>query len=349
MKRGLRFARSRSLLIVMLIFLAILAAVVLLLSENLNSLYQALYQANYYYVLLAVLVYLFGIFIWSLRWHVTLSAVGHSISIKSIYVIILGGIFINNVTPFTYAGGDPISRAFIVKKTHNVPYSCGFATILTDFVVDLPVYVSLLIFGFLISLKQVDVWYFIFMFLIWVAFVIGWSFFFLRVLSSATGTRRMAQFASKVGKVFHRKIKTPNMERDLKRFYYSAAQILKNRRVIFYVVIFTAAIWAVAIARLYVIFQAFSYTPTLPLLFYAITLPALVGLIPVLPGGLGTVDFTKASVFLFFGAPLQIAISVALIDRAITWAFSNLIGVGALSYLGIRHGVTKRPRARRPQ
>ena len=142
---------KRVILVSMLTLLVVLLAVVFL-SSNLSPVFQALYRTNYYYLILAVCVYLFGIVIWSLRWNVTLTAVGHRIPIRSIYIIILGGTFINNVTPFTYAGGDPVSRALIVKQTHKVPYSCGFATILTDFVVDLPVYVSLLIFGFLISL-----------------------------------------------------------------------------------------------------------------------------------------------------------------------------------------------------
>jgi len=347
MDKGLKFASNRSLLVTLLVFLAVAAAAVLLLGENLNSMLQALYRANYYYVPLAVLVYLFGLLLWSFRWQVTLSRVGHHISVRGIYVIILGGIFINNITPFTYAGGDPIARTFILKKTQKVPYSCGFAAILSEYVVDLPVYISLLIFGFLTSLKQLDLFYGTFIFLVWIAFLAGWGFFFVHILSSATGAKRIAMLASRLAKVFKRRINASKVEKGMKRFYRSSEQIVKSKAIV-YVIFLTVAIWALAITRLYVIFMALGYMPSIPMLLFAITLPALMGMIPVLPGGLVTVDATIVSVFLLSGAPIEIAISATLIERAITLVFSTLVGAGAISYLGIKHGGAKKSGARKP-
>ena len=68
----------------------------------------------------------------------------------------------------------------------------------------------------------------------------------------------------------------------------------------------------------------------------AMTLPSIAGLVPFLPGGLGTVDATMVSVFLLFGVPLEIAISATLIERAISLVLSTLVGACALSYLGIK-------------
>jgi len=349
MKKGPGFVDSRSLLVSMLVFLAVLAAALLILRENLGSMLQALYRAKFFYIPLAVFTYLFGLLVWSLRWRLTLSTVGHRLPIKSLYVIIFGGIFINNITPFTYAGGDPIARAYILKKTQNVPYSCGFATILSEYVVDLPIYISLLIFGFLISLKQMDIWYDIFMFSFWIAFLFGWSLFFFHVLSSTTGSKKIADFTSRLAKIFRREVNVVKVERSIKGFYHSSEQIIKNRKIIFGVTILTVTIWVLAIARLYIIFQALGYTPSIPMLFFAVTLPALVGMIPVLPGGLGTVDATIASVFLLFGVPIQIAISATLIERAITLVFSTLVGAGAISYLGIKQGNARRLKAKKPR
>lgn len=347
MKKRLGFFNSRSVLVFIILCLLVAATALLLLRENLNSMLWALYRADIFYLLLAVLTYLLGLLFWSFRWRLTLSTSGYRVPIRSIYVIILGGIFINNITPFTYAGGDPISRAYILKRTQNVPYSSGFATILSEYIMDLPVYVSLLIFGFLISLKQLDLWYGILVFLIWLSFLIGWSVFFFHVLSSATGAKRIARLTSKLAKVFHRRVKEAGLERSIKRFYRSSEQIIRNRGTIFGITVLTISIIALAISRLYFIFQAFDYTPSLPMLFFALTLPALVGLIPVLPGGLGTVDATILSVFLLFGVPFQVAISVTLIERAITLVFSTIVGAGAISYLGIKQGNARISRAKR--
>ncbi|MEM4187860.1 MAG: flippase-like domain-containing protein [Candidatus Hadarchaeum sp.] len=349
MKKRLGFFNRRSILVFILVCLLVATAAFLLLRENLNSMLWAFYRANLLYLLLAVFTYLFGLLFWSLRWRLTLATSGHIVPIRSIYVIILGGIFINNITPFTYAGGDPIARAYILRSTQNVPYSSGFATILSEYIMDLPVYVSLLIFGFLISLKQFDLWYGIFVFLVWLFFLVGWSVFFFHVLSSATGAKRIARVTSKLARIFHRKVKEAGLERSIKRFYRSSEEIIKNGKTIFGITVLTVTIIALAISRLYLIFQAFGYTPSLPMLFFALTLPALVGLIPVLPGGLGTVDATILSVFLLFGAPLQVAISATLIERAITLVFSTILGAGAISYLGIKQGNARISRAKRPR
>jgi len=75
----------------------------------------------------------------------------------------------------------------------------------------------------------------------------------------------------------------------------------------------------------------------------ASTLPSIAGWVPLLPGGLGLVDATFVSVFTLFGFPLSIAIAATLIERAISYVFSTIVGAGALSYLGIKVWKTSNP------
>jgi len=177
----------------------------------------------------------------------------------------------------------------------------------------------------------------------------GWGYLFVRVFSTTAGTKRIAHLAFGLSKFIRRPVKEAKMEKSIKEFFTSTHQIIRSRKVIFYVIALTGAIWAVVFLRLYIIFQALGYTPTLPMLFFAITLPALVGMIPVLPGGIGTVDATLVSVFLFSGVPIEIAISATLIERAITFVFSTAVGSAAFYYLGLKNIGSKRPRARKPR
>jgi uncharacterized protein (TIRG00374 family) len=319
------------------ILVAISAAAAILLHENLAMMILAFQMANYAFVLLALFAYLSGLIFWSLRWHVTLSTVGHNIPIRSIYLIIFGGIFINNITPFTYAGGDPVARAYILKKTQRVPYHSGFATILTEFIIDLPIYFSLLMLGFLLSIQGAALSYIVLAFVTWLATLLLWSLFFFKVISNATGSESVARAMGRVMKFLRRRTNKLKLKKSVERFYSRADLIITNRRVVFYVILLTVTLWVLAIARLYLIFTAFKWTPPLQMLLFAVTLPAIVGMIPFLPGGLGTVDATIASVFLLFGAPLGIAISVTLVERLITLVFSTLVGAGAISYLGIKY------------
>jgi len=342
-----RLIRGRTVLLFLLIFVVVLSAAVLLLRENISSMLRALGRANYLFAAAALLTYTIGLALWSLRWHVTLSAVGHPIQVRSLYVIIFGGIFINNVTPFTYSGGDPIARSYILKKTKMVPYTHGFATIGTEFILDIPVYVSLLAMGVMLSTQGAAIWFFPLVVGLWVAFVIGWSFFFTRVISSTVGACRISRLISKVGNVFHRRINHAKIEHNIRNFYSISHQIIKNKTVVARVVAITVFLWILAIFRLFLIFLALGFAPPLHMLLFAVTLPALVGMIPLLPGGLGTVDATITSVFLVFGAPLDIAISATLIERAITLVFSTLVGGVAISHLGVKHGRVTEQKAKR--
>ncbi len=346
MTRRLSFFKRRNLLLSFVVLVLVLASAALILRQDIHSMFQALLRADYSFVGLALFVYLAGLLIWSLRWHVTLSRVGYPLRLRSIFVIIVGGICINNVTPFTYAGGDPIARAYILKKTQKVPYHSGFATILTEFALDLPVYFSLLFLGTLLSVPGAPLWYLVLVVAIWLTIIFFWSLFFHRVLSNSTGLNRITSILFRVMKIFRRGPAKSKLRRSVSGFYSSSAGIIGDRRVVFYIILLTAILWTFVIARLFLIFQALGFNPPLYMLVFAATMPAIVGMIPFLPGGLGTVDATMVSVFLVFGAPAGIALSATLIERAITLVFSTLVGGVALSYLGIRHGGVISPKAR---
>jgi len=347
MAKGIGFPGLRKLSLLLVVFVLVLATAVLLLEQNLYSMILALQRADYFFVLLALFAYLIGLVFWTLRWRITLSTVGYLLRMRNIYLVILGGIFINNVTPFTYAGGDPFARSYILKKTQKVPYSCGLATILTEFIIDFPIYFSLIALGILLSVYWTSLWYLIFVVTVWMAILVGWSWIFTKVLSRAAGARLIAGALSRVMKFFRKSSNKLKLKKTVERFYSKADCIVTNRRVVVYVILLSVVLWIFAISRLYFIFLAFRYTPPLHMLVFAVTLPAIVGMIPVLPGGLGTVDATIASVFLVFGTPLGIAISATLIERAITLVFSTFVGAGSLSYLGIKYRNTTAPKARR--
>ena len=336
MVEEVRLARRRALLLPLLIFVVILVAALLFLRENFPLMVQALGGANYGFVFLALFVYLLGLAFWAGRWHVTLSTVGYPVPTRSLYVVIFGGIFINNITPFTYAGGDPIARTYILRKTHDVPYSSGFSTILAEFILDIPLYFTLLMLGTLLAAQVLAIWYAPLVVGIWLAVMVIWVLIFTRMLSRTTASGRLAGFVARVGKIFRRRIDKAKLEESVRKFYSGSSLIIKNRKVVVFVIAITAALWILGMARLFLILHALDHPPPLHMLLFAVTLPAIVGMVPLLPGGLGTVDMTITSVLYVFGAPLEIAMSATLIERAITLVFSTFVGAGALSYLGIK-------------
>lgn len=321
-----------SLIIAGMIFLALAAFA----RENIAGMVQALGRANYGWVLLAFGTYLVCILFWAARWRISLSAVGCPARLRDLYLVIFGGIFINNITPFTYAGGDPIARAYLLNKTQRVPYSSGFATIMGEFMIDLPIFLSFLVLGLLMSFYATSTSTMLIIMGVWAVAVISLLLVFSRVLRSRAAAGKIGGVVTRVLKIFRKRVSRAKIARGVKNFCVGAHSIVGRVKIASLVASFSAILWIFGMIRLFFIFQAFGYSPPLPMLILAVTLPAIVGLVPLLPGGLGTVDATIVSVFIVFGVPANLAISVTLIERLITLVFGTVIGAGVLSYLGIK-------------
>jgi hypothetical protein len=251
--------------------------------------------------------------------------------------VVLGGIFVNNITPFTYAGGDPIARTFLLKKTAKVPYSRGFATIISETILDLPIFLFLLIFGLFTFFYPVPASVMSVVFVIWILATITVLFVISRSLRRRIAAKKVGGLLVRLLIRLRRRGSKGRVGRDVKKFYSGAYSIIGKLKVASSVIAISAFIWAMSFLRLVVIFHALGYPqPSFPMLMVALTIPAIVGLLPLLPAGLGTVDVTVFSIFLMSGVPRSIAMSAVLIDRSITLVFGTLIGAGALSRLGIK-------------
>ena len=314
--------------------------------ESLSEMLRFIAQADYVFVGLAICAYIFGTVLWAVRWRVALSTIGYKASLRDLHLSVFGSIFINNVTPFTYCGGDPFVRVYLSNKVGWVPYSSGFAAIVGEFILDLPIFLSLLVFGLLLSMPAASMLFVFVIAAIWAVTAAMFAPLFSHFLSNKVVVGRIGRFVARVLKRLRGSTDKLGIVRTIERFRAEAQTIVGQRKSALCLIVFAATIWFFHMLRIFLLFLALapSYAPPLPLLLLAVTLPPIVGLIPLLPAGLGTVDAALVSVFIVFGVPLPLAIGVALIDRAITFVLGTFVGACALSYLGIRVWAGEVPR-----
>ena len=333
---GHRFGLGRRILILG-IFVALIVggALFVFLRADLGNFLDALSKANYFFVLLAFGAYIFSTVNLAARWRISLSATGHSVGLHNLWLAVFGSIFINNLTPFTYSGGDPVARVYLLRKTQRVPYSSGSASVMSEYLLDLPVSISLLMAGILLYFsrtllaKSVVV-------TIWIAVLILLLTLIIYFFPKRTGAGWLGRSTMRILKAFRRPTSQRKVIGGVKRFYSSAQAITSRPKIALSIFFFAVVTWGLALTRLFFIFQALGFDPPLPMLLLGITLPPMAGLIPLLPAGLGLVDATYVSIFVLLGAPLEIAILATLIERVIMLVFGTIIGASALSYLGIR-------------
>ena len=119
------------------IFLAIGLAImgVMLYFIGIDQVIDALKLANFWFILLAILIQFFIFYLYALRWNIVNKTANINTTVKEIIPMVLVGMAINNITPSGRGGGEPV-RAYILSKHVNKPTEETFATVIADRALD---------------------------------------------------------------------------------------------------------------------------------------------------------------------------------------------------------------------
>ena len=262
------------------------------------------------YVILAFLVYLLSVYLFAVRWQRVLSSIGYDLKSTSLVPVIFGGIFANNLTPASRAGGEPL-RILWVNKKFGVSYTNAFISILFERLVE-AIPISMLLIYVLYSSPSLEIK-------------------FLPLMNSLTLNSTylllLVFFAAGVSIWFFR----TRLSSFLKRVLNNWRQLHKS---FIPVLLLSSGVWILDIIR----FKLLALALNLPLSLYLIAtvsiLYLLLGSLPITPGGLGIVEGGLISVLLYFGLPLSSASSFVFLERFISFGLSSLIGFLYLFYYG---------------
>ena len=312
-----------------------LAAV--LLREDLGRIYNAIISANLKLVLLAIGLYFFEVLFWADRWRVALMAAGYTVGFWRLYVVSHSGMFFSNITPISKSGGEPF-RAYFINKTLKVPYSTGFATILAEGIFTIPVFLGLLLAGmvFWLYLQAPPLWISVAILGTIIGVLVAFVPLAYVMVKRKTASGSVFKIIRWISKRLGRKTSDKKIMRPIKRFYYSMQIVLHDKKKAITISIIALLLNLVSIMRIWIILFALGWNASLAAPLLAVTVPVLAGIIPFLPGGLILVEASIAGVFVACGIPLTIAISATILERAISYVLSTIVGAAAVSYLGIK-------------
>jgi hypothetical protein len=312
-----------------------LAAV--LLRENLGGIYNAIISADLKLVLLAVGLYFFEVLFWADRWRVALMAADYTVGFWRLYVISHSGMFFSNITPISKSGGEPF-RVYFIKKTQKVPYSVGFATILAEGILAVPIFLGLLLAGMVlwIYLQSPPLWVSAAILVTILCMLIAFLPLAYALIKRKTASGGIFKVIRWISKRIGRKTSDEQIMRPIKRFFVSTRIVLQDKKKAVTISAIALLLNFISMMRIWIILFALGWNASLAAPLLAVTIPLLAGVIPFLPGGLVLVEASMTGVFLMCGIPLTIAISATLIERAISYVLSTIAGAAALSYLGIK-------------
>ena len=110
--------------------------------------------------------------------------------------------------------------------------------------------------------------------------------------------------------------------------------LISNKKVLFYTLSLSFIIWFLEIFRVYLVFLAFGANVSFIVIGEVFIVSSLVGMIPLLPGGLGAVDGMMILFFSTAGVSTSVSAAATVIERLISFWLATILGMVILPYYG---------------
>ncbi len=320
-----------------LLALGIIILAVLVLFIGPENILNALEMANPWYIILALIIQFLLFGLWTERWAINIRVVGIKIKKLPLIPMLLVGMAVNNITPSARGGGEPV-RAYILGKYTKCPMENSFATVIADRGLDtFPLFllaIITIIFAVLyLKLSSVLIFSLIFsLILLLILFIIGFYMSINKKMGERV-TKWLVNLFKRFSKKEHSKIER-NALNALNGFQSSIRALVKNRNVLFYALPLSFFIWFVEIIRLYIVFMAFNTPVSLELIAAVFVIATLIGLVPLLPGGVGAVDGMMILLFSVAGIPPSISAAATIVERLISFWLPSFLGISMIPYFG---------------
>ncbi|MCX8170578.1 MAG: flippase-like domain-containing protein [Candidatus Bathyarchaeota archaeon] len=299
------------------ILIGISLLLLILFLSGIEEVIRIILTSNINFILLAFLTFLFSIFLKSLRWQIFLKSVKIKVPFSHAFYSFNSAMFLGNLVPFKAL--EPI-RGYFLKIKFGYPFSKTIPLVLTERALDVFVYIlfSLITLQALIEFLPSQITFFAFFGML-VFFSISLSV--LLILNSKKLTLKFFKIISKlpVTRRFSKKI-----EKMAKNFSIGFTQ-LKRSRLLSQIFFLTFIIWVIEGAIFLLSAKAVGINLTFS--FFALPLlSVLLGVLTLIPGGLGSIEAIMVLLLSFLGFSIPQATSAVLIYRFFVHLCENSIG-----------------------
>lgn len=248
---------------------------------------RSLREAEYLFILPAIVVFFVGVFFRAVRWHYLLLPLRNVSSLR-LFPLVVIGFTVNNLLP---ARLGTVARAYILGERERISKMSTFATVVVEQVFD---GLMLLLFAFGIALfVPLDYWLknviYIAAGLFLCAFVIC-----LVVASSEALTRRWAAVLVRV-----LPLRLREMVEEWLVLFVEGLKVMRSPSKLLLVMLFSAALWLCEGCMYYILSFSFDLGQPFYVLLLAAAIANLALFIPT-PGGVGPFDYFAKRTLVYF-------------------------------------------------
>ncbi|MBE6490742.1 MAG: UPF0104 family protein [Methanobrevibacter sp.] len=319
------------------IILSVAILAVMLYLIGIDKVVDALENANLFLIALAVLIQFGTYFLYTYRWQIVNRIANINVGFKKLFPIVMVGLAVNNITPSGRGGGEPV-RAYILAKEHGYDMKDTFATVVADRVLDTFPFIVLAIITIIATVLYFD-------FPMWleavlVVSVIGIILILAALIYMCINEHFGIRIENFIFRLVHRFSKKGAddlrnvLHENISGFQNTMNVLISERKLMYYTIPLSFLIWVFEILRVYVVFLAFGASLNVIVIGEVFILASLVGMIPLLPGGLGAVDGLMIGLYSRAGCPAGLAGPVTMVERLISFWMASIIGLVILPHYG---------------
>ena len=323
---------------ILLLVVSVLILLGMLYFVGIDQVIAALKMANLYLIALAIGVQVCTYFLYTLRWQILNKIAGMDVSFKKLLPMLLVGLAVNNITPSGRGGGEPVRAYLLYRDKKEYTFDETFAAVVADRALDTFPFVLLaaitissmaLFFDFELWLLAVMV--------LSVVVILAILFAIIYMCINLSFGNRVEGWILAIVRKFYKK-NSESVENAIHDaivgFQHTMIVLMSNKKGLAYTLTISFVIWAFEILRVYLVFSAFGANVNLIVIGEVFIVSCLVGMIPLLPGGLGTVDGLMILLYSAAGIPASVSAAATVIERLISFWMATMLGMAILPYYG---------------
>ena len=327
--------KYKKVLIFLLFGLVIMA--VMLYFIGIDEVIEALKLSNLWLVLLAIVIQIFTYFLYTWRWNIINKTANMDLGIKKSLPMVLVSLAVNNITPSGRGGGEPV-RAYLLAKEGHFKFEDTFATVIADRALDTFPFVILAILTIIgiILTFSLDIKLIAFL-VICVTLITAAVILLIYVCINEAFGVKLTSWIIKIVRRLYKKFNEGTEQRIIeavKVFQARMNALLRDRTILYHALPLSFVIWIFEILRVYVVFLAFGANVSPIIIGEVFILASFVGMIPLLPGGLGAVDGIMILFYATAGITASISAAATVVERLISFWMTTFVGLIFLTMFG---------------
>ncbi len=323
---------------VLLLGISIIILLVMLYFVGIEQVIGALKIANLAIIALAIAVQIFTYFLYTLRWQILNKLADMDVSIMKLLPIVLVGLAVNNITPSGRGGGEPVRAYILSKEKEEYSFDETLATVVADRALDTFPFVLLaaITIASMALFFDFDLWLLVIMVLAVIAIVAILIILIYMCINPGFGKRVDGWIIGLVRRFY--KKNSEDLENTIHEaifgFQSTMKLLISNKRGLVYTLTLSFIIWIFEILRVYLVFLAFGANVNFIIIGEVFIVASLVGMIPLLPGGLGAVDGLMILFYSAAGISASVSAAATVIERLISFWMATIVGMVILPHYG---------------